>query len=62
MSELRYALTEKGKQWAQEALAQNQYVGPAPVSLAAFSERMQRQRITNERVDGRLSTRRSAIW
>ena len=50
-SELRYVLTEKGKQWALEALGQNQYIGPAPVSLAAYNERIQRQRITNERVD-----------
>ncbi len=50
-SELRYALTEKGRQWATEAQAQNQYFGPAPVPLAAFVERIQRQRITNERVD-----------
>ncbi len=50
-SELRYLLTEKGKQWALEALSQNLYVGPAPVSLAAYTERIQRQRITNERVD-----------
>ena len=49
-SELRYALSEKGKIWAQDALAQNQYVGPAPVSLTAFTERVVRQRITNERV------------
>jgi hypothetical protein len=51
VSELRYTLTEKGKQWALEALAQNLYVGPAPVSLVAYTERIQRQRITNERVD-----------
>jgi hypothetical protein len=51
VSELRYVLTEKGRQWALEALGQNQYVGPAPVSLAAYTERIQRQRITNERVD-----------
>ncbi len=50
-AELRYLLTEKGKQWALEALGQNLYVGPAPVSLAAYTERIQRQRITNERVD-----------
>jgi hypothetical protein len=50
-SEMRYALTEKGRQWAADALAQNQYVGPAPVPLEAFIERIQRQRITNERVD-----------
>lgn len=51
LSELRFALTEKGRQWAQDALTQNQYVGPSPVSLADYSERVQRQRITNERVD-----------
>src|SRR5580692_7570891 len=51
MSELRYALTEKGKQRAIEALNQNQYIGAAPVSLEAYSERILRQRITNERVD-----------
>ena len=50
-SELRYALTDKGRQWAADALAQNQYVGPAPVPLSALVERIQRQRITNERVD-----------
>lgn len=50
-SELRYALTEKGRSWATEALQQNQYVGPAPVPLSAFVERIHRQRITNERVD-----------
>jgi hypothetical protein len=51
MSELRYALTERGKSWAQDALSQSAYVGPAPVSLSAFQERIKLQRITNERVD-----------
>lgn len=50
-SELRYVLTEKGKQWALEALAQSAYIGPAPVPLASYSERIIRQRITGERVD-----------
>ena len=50
VSELRYTLTEKGKQWAQDAFEQNQYVGPAPVSLNAYCDRIQRQRITNEQV------------
>jgi hypothetical protein len=50
-SELRYSLTEKGRTWATEAFAQNQYLGPAPVPLSALVERIQRQRITNERVD-----------
>jgi hypothetical protein len=51
ISEMRYALSEKGKQWALEALGQNQYAGPAPVSLRAYHDRIHRQRITNERVD-----------
>jgi len=50
-AELRYRLTEKGKQWALQALAQSQYIGPAPVSHAAYVDRIQRQRITNERID-----------
>ena len=32
-------------------MEQNQYLGPAPVPLSALVERIQRQRITNERVD-----------
>ncbi|HEY3778280.1 MAG TPA: hypothetical protein VGL35_09490 [Rhizomicrobium sp.] len=51
VSELRYALTEKGKQWAQDAMTLSQYVGPAPVPLAQYHDRIARQRIVNERVD-----------
>lgn len=51
MAELRYHLLDKGRQLASEALAQNQYVGPAPVSYDAFVDRIQRQRVTNERID-----------
>jgi hypothetical protein len=51
VSELRYALTEKGRLWAQDAMALNQYIGPAPVPLAAYYERVARQSIANERVD-----------
>jgi hypothetical protein len=51
VSELRYTLTEKGKQWALDAMALNQYIGPAPVPLSAFCERVTRQAIANERVD-----------
>ncbi len=51
VSELRYALTEKGKQWALDAMFLSQYIGPAPVPLSAFCERVARQAIANERVD-----------
>jgi predicted ATPase with chaperone activity len=49
-AERRYALTGKGHDWAIEALERCHYVGPAPVSLEAFREQVQRQRITRERV------------
>ena len=49
-AELRFALTGKGQQWANEALGRSQYVGPAPVSLEAFRAQVARQRLTNERV------------
>jgi hypothetical protein len=50
-SELRYELTDKGRQWAHDAMVQNQYVGPAPVPLSVFCEQIVRQRIVNEKVD-----------
>lgn len=49
-AELRYGLTSKGHDWAIEALSRCQYVGPAPVSLEAFREQVEKQRITRERV------------
>jgi hypothetical protein len=49
-AELRYALTGKGRDWAIEALDRCQYVGPAPVSLEAFRDQVEKQRITHERV------------
>jgi predicted ATPase with chaperone activity len=51
VSELRYALSDKGTQWAQDAMRQNQYVGPAPVTLDAYRDRIGRQRIGRERID-----------
>ncbi|HXC30110.1 MAG TPA: hypothetical protein VNV38_19305 [Stellaceae bacterium] len=45
---MRYALGEQGKAAAREALEQNLYLGPAPVSLAAFREQILRQRVSNE--------------
>ena len=49
-AELRYVLTTKGRQWAQNAFEQNSYIGPAPVSLDAYVSRIRRQRIGGERV------------
>jgi hypothetical protein len=50
LAEQRYGLTEAGRLYAAEAQQQNQYVGPAPVSLQAYTERILRQRITNEQI------------
>ena len=51
ISEHRFALTSKGRQWVAEALALSQYIGPAPVPLASYQVQVGRQRITNDRVD-----------
>jgi len=50
-SEMRYVLGENGRRWAINALEQNQYVGPAPVSLESYIDRIQRQDIAHERID-----------
>jgi predicted ATPase with chaperone activity len=47
----RYALTETGRNAARDALDQNLYMGPAPVSLASYRDRIEKQRITNEMLD-----------
>ena len=52
-SEPRYLLTQKGQDWAHEAMAQNEYLGPAPVTLDALRSQIKRQAITNERIDRR---------
>jgi len=46
-----YALAEPGRNAAKEALDQSVYLGPAPVSLAAYREQIEKQRITNEMMD-----------
>ena len=51
LADSRYALSNAGQQWAKELFEQNQYVGPVPVSLDDFHERVKMQRITNERID-----------
>ncbi len=46
----RVALTAAGREWAQQAFEQNAYVGPAPVPLADYVARIERQAIGDERV------------
>jgi hypothetical protein len=47
-SAMNYAMTEEGQRWATDALTRSQYTGPAPVTLEAFNERVNMQKITNE--------------
>lgn len=47
---MNYALTDEGRNWAKEALDQSRYVGPAPVTIEAFTYFVNLQKITNERI------------
>jgi hypothetical protein len=49
--DLRYGISALGRDWVQEGLKQSVYTGPAPVPLAAWQAQVERQRITNDRVD-----------
>lgn len=58
-SDIRYALSNKGLEYAQAAARQSEYVGPAPVSLGAFCRQIgvqsiHHERITHERLIGSL--------
>jgi len=48
---IRYTLSDQGRAVAKDALEHNMYVGPAPVSLTAYQEQIQKQRISNEMLD-----------
>ena len=48
---LTYALTELGRGAAAEALAQNKYVGAAPVPIESYVAQVKRQSIANERIN-----------
>ncbi len=56
---IRYALSDAGRAAAAEAMEQTQYMGPAPVSLAAFQAQISKQPITNEILD--VATLREAF-
>jgi len=49
---LTYAITDEGRRWTQEAIKRAGYIGPAPVPLADFVDRVCLQKPTNERVTG----------
>ncbi len=55
-SEMRYALTEKGKIWATEALAQSEWIGPCPVTLETFQAQAQRQSIRDRVLSEQMLT------
>jgi len=50
-SQTRFILTSAGVEWAQAAMRQNRYVGPAPVALADFREQIGLQLLSNEHID-----------
>ena len=45
---MRYALTNAGKERANEALRRCEYIGPAPIPLEIYQTQVQKQTITNE--------------
>lgn len=50
-SEIRYALTGQGRAWAAEAMELSQYIGPVPVSLAAYTAQVAKQPLLGENVE-----------
>lgn len=50
VAEMRYQLSEKGKAWALEALAQSSWVGAAPVPIEQFCAQIERQTVRAERL------------
>jgi len=45
---MRYALTNAGKERANEALRRCEYIGPIPIPLETYQTQVQKQTITNE--------------
>lgn len=50
-SSFRYGLTAAGREAAGGALMQNQYIGPAPVTLDEYREQVDRQSVLNAGMD-----------
>jgi predicted ATPase with chaperone activity len=49
-SSLRYALTERGRAAALDAMLRSGYLGPAPVTLAQYSEIIRRQSVHKQQI------------
>ncbi len=52
--EVCHGLSEAGRRFAIEVFEQNGYVGPVPVPLSSYQERIVAQKITNERIDQQM--------
>jgi hypothetical protein len=48
--DLGFAFTDEGKRWTLDALERLRYIGPAPVALEDFTNRVNLQKLTNELV------------
>jgi len=48
--ELRFELTDLGREWALDALEQSRYVGPAPVPLGIYTIQVMKQSLEGERI------------
>jgi hypothetical protein len=48
--DLAYAFTESGRRWVIDALNQQRYAGPAPVTIEEFNAQVNLQKLTNETV------------
>ena len=46
--DMSYAMTDEGRRWTVDALGRSRYTGPAPIPIAAFSEQVNLQKLTNE--------------
>ena len=50
LADMRYSLTDEGRRWTIDALQRIGYVGPAPVSIEAFNQQMNQQKLTSEAI------------
>ncbi len=50
LMDMSYGMTDEGRRAAVEAMQQQRYAGPAPVTLQAFIDQVNLQKLTNEHV------------